>query len=102
MTPPRPHTAAVTGASPEGPFSDRLDLPFIKKGRKLTGAARQKFAAQVVAAYRTPGRRVTIAEICAATNRSYGAIHSLLSQAGATKRAQRTADTDSAAEQVNP
>lgn len=102
MTPPRAHTAAATGPSRDpGTSSEPLDLPFIKKGRKLTGAARQKFAAQVVAAYRTPGRRVTIAEICTATNRSYGAIHSLLSQAGATKYPPH-AGTDSAAEQVNP
>ncbi|MGY3676617.1 helix-turn-helix domain-containing protein [Streptomyces sp. TE33382] len=69
-----------------------LDLPFIKTGKKLTGAERENFATKVVAAYRTPDRKVTIREICETTNRSYGAIHSLLSEAGATKRGCRPAD----------
>lgn len=94
MTSPRTPAAAATTPSPEsGPPSGRLDLPVIKTGRKLTGAAREEFAQKVVAAYRTPGRTVTIREICEATTRSYGAIHSLLSEAGATKRGRRTAGT---------
>ncbi|MFJ9821167.1 helix-turn-helix domain-containing protein [Streptomyces sp. NPDC101151] len=44
-----------------------------------------------MAAYRTSGRKVTIREICEKTNRSYGAIHSILSEAGATKRGCRSA-----------
>ena len=64
---------------------------FIETGKKLTGDARAEFAKKVVAAYRTPGRTVTIQELCEKTNRSYGAIHSLLSEAGATKRGPRTA-----------
>ncbi|MFI1408906.1 helix-turn-helix domain-containing protein [Streptomyces sp. NPDC020707] len=68
------HAAAETPPCPDPP-SDRLDLPFIKTGKKLTGTARKKFAGKVVAAYRTPNRKVTIREICDATNRSYGAGH---------------------------
>ncbi|MFJ4880351.1 helix-turn-helix domain-containing protein [Streptomyces sp. NPDC088745] len=99
MTSPTPHAAAVTTRSPESnPPPELLDLPVIKTGRKLTGAAREEFATKVVAAYRTTGRRVTIREICEATNRSYGAIHSLLSAAGATKRGPRISDAE---EQVN-
>ncbi|MFC8016573.1 helix-turn-helix domain-containing protein [[Kitasatospora] papulosa] len=95
MTSPRTHAAAVTTRSPESPPPPgRLDLPFIKTGKKLTGSARATFAKKVVAAYRTPGRTVTIREICETTNRSYGAIHSLLSQARATKYGRRTADTE--------
>ncbi|MFD8897553.1 DUF6624 domain-containing protein [Streptomyces ardesiacus] len=79
MTSPRTAAAAVTTRSPEStPPPGRLDLPFIETGKKLTGAARAKFAKKVVAAYRTPGRTVTIWEICEVTNRSYGAIHSCL------------------------
>ncbi|MFI5822845.1 helix-turn-helix domain-containing protein [Streptomyces rishiriensis] len=84
----------MTTQSPEpetDPASHRLDLPFIEKGKKLTGTAREAFAKKVVAAYRNSGRKVTIREICEVTNRSYGAIHSLLSEAGATKRGRRTA-----------
>lgn len=92
MTSPRTPTAAVTAQSPETiPRPVRLDLPFIETGKKLTGDARAEFAKKVVAAYRTPGRTVTIQELCEKTNRSYGAIHSLLSEAGATKRGPRTA-----------
>ncbi|MEU0350851.1 helix-turn-helix domain-containing protein [Streptomyces sp. NPDC006237] len=95
MTAPRTLAAEVTTRSPETiPPPGRLDLPFIKTGKKLTGAARMEFAKKVVAAYRTPGRTVTIREICEATNRSYGAIHSLLSEARATKRGRRTAGTE--------
>ncbi|MET7606252.1 helix-turn-helix domain-containing protein [Streptomyces avermitilis] len=68
-----------------------LDLPSIETGKKLTGAERDAFAKRVVAAYRTPDRKVTIRDICETTNRSYGAIHSLLSEAGATKRGRRPA-----------
>lgn len=89
MTPPRARAAAVTTPSPKPP-PERLDLPVIETGKKLTGAKREKFAKKVVAAYRTPGRRVTIREICEATGRSYGAIHSVLSEAGATRRGPRT------------
>ena len=74
LIPRRPH-----------PSSD-LDLPSFEKGKKLTGAERAAFAEKVVAAYRTPHRKVTIREICEVTKRSYGAIHSLSSEAGATKR----------------
>ncbi|WP_078661783.1 MULTISPECIES: HAD family hydrolase [Streptomyces] len=49
-------------------------------GRKLTGAAREEFAEKVVAAYRTPGRTVTI--------------HSLLSEVWVTKRGPRPAGTE--------
>ncbi|MFC7983346.1 helix-turn-helix domain-containing protein [Streptomyces sp. NPDC057336] len=95
MTSPRTPAAAVTTRSPEStPPSECLDLPFIETGKKLTGSARAEFAKKVVAAYRPPGRTVTIREICEATNRSYGAIHSLLSEAGATKRGRRTAGTE--------
>lgn len=95
MTSPRTPAAAVTTRSPESPPPPgRLDLPFIETGKKLTGAARAKFAKKVVAAYRTPGRTVTIREICEVTNRSYGAIHCLLSEAGATKRGRRTDGTE--------
>jgi DNA-directed RNA polymerase specialized sigma24 family protein len=95
VTSPRTPTAAVTAQSPETiPPPGRLDLPFIETGKKLTGDARAEFAKKVVAAYRTPGRTITIREICEATNRSYGAIHSLLSEARATKRGRRTAGTE--------
>jgi hypothetical protein len=67
------------------PPSSPLDLPSIDTSKKLTGAS----AKMVVAAYRAPGRKVTIREICETTNRSYGAIHSPLSEAGATKRGCR-------------
>ncbi|MEU1076226.1 MULTISPECIES: helix-turn-helix domain-containing protein [unclassified Streptomyces] len=94
MTPPSTHAAAVTTQSPQSnPPPEHLDLPVIKTGRKLTGSAREEFAKKVVAAYHTPGRAVTIREICEKTNRSYGAIHSLLSEAGATKRGPRTPGT---------
>ncbi|MCX4682200.1 helix-turn-helix domain-containing protein [Streptomyces sp. NBC_01433] len=79
-----------TQALKPNPPSSRLDLPFVETGKKLTGTARADFATKVVAAYRTAERRVTIREICEATNRSYGAIHSLLSEAGATRRGRRT------------
>ncbi|MFC4507896.1 MULTISPECIES: helix-turn-helix domain-containing protein [Streptomyces] len=99
MTSPRTHAAAVPTRSPESdPPPGRLDPSFIETGRKLTGSAREEFAKKVVAAYRTPGRTVTIRDSCEATNRSYGAIHSLLSEAGTTKRGCRTAGTE---EQVN-
>ncbi|MFF9076094.1 helix-turn-helix domain-containing protein [Streptomyces sp. NPDC014872] len=74
------------------PPSSPLDLPFIKTGTKLTGEKRETFAKKVVAAYLTPDRKVTIREICETTNRSYGAIHSLLSEAGATRRGRRPVD----------
>ncbi|MYT23673.1 transcriptional regulator [Streptomyces sp. SID7760] len=79
----------MTTPSPKPP-PERLDLPVIEPGKKLTGAEREKFTKKVVAAYRTPGRRVTIREICEATGRSYGAIHSVLSEAGATRHGPRT------------
>lgn len=81
-------TAQTSGSNTP---SSSLGLPRIESRRKLTGKEREDFAKKVVAAYLTPGRRVTITEICALTNRSYGAIHSLLSEAGATKRGPRTA-----------
>ncbi|MEV8033594.1 helix-turn-helix domain-containing protein [Streptomyces sp. NPDC086182] len=82
----------MTTRSPDpDPPSHHLDLPFIKTGKKLTGTAREVFTKKVVDAYRNSGRRVTIREICEVTNRSYGAIHSLLSEAGATKHGRRTA-----------
>ncbi|WP_405893443.1 helix-turn-helix domain-containing protein [Streptomyces sp. NBC_01527] len=71
--------------------SSGLDLPYIKTGQRLTGAERETFAKKVVGAYQTPGRKVTIREICEKTNRSYGAIHSILSQARATKHGRRPA-----------
>ncbi|OLO25957.1 hypothetical protein PZ61_0236815 [Streptomyces sp. MNU77] len=56
MTSPRTPAAAVTTRSPEStPPPEHLGLPFIKTGKKLTGAARAKFAKKVVAAKR--GRR---------------------------------------------
>jgi hypothetical protein len=95
VTAPKTHAAAATTPSPESsPPPGRLDLPFIPTGRKLTGAEREKFAKQVVTAYRTTGRKVTIREICEATNRSAGAIHTILREAGATKRGRRTSGTD--------
>lgn len=82
----------MTTLTPEtAPPSSDLDLPSFEKGTRLTGAERAAFAGKVVAAYRTPHRKVTIREICEVTKRSYGAIHSLLSEAGATKRGRRTA-----------
>lgn len=69
--------------------SSNLDLPYITSRQKLTGEAREAFAKKVVAAYQAPDRKVTISEICAKTNRSYGAIHAILSKAGATKRGRR-------------
>ncbi|MFF7115532.1 helix-turn-helix domain-containing protein [Streptomyces albogriseolus] len=100
MTSPRTHAAAARTPSPEPSRPPgRLDLPVIAKGRKLTGAAREQFAKQVVTAYLTPGRAVTIREICQETTRSYGAIHSILSEAGVTKRGRRTTDLT---EQVGP
>lgn len=89
MTPPRTRATAATPPNP-GQSCARLDLPVIETGKKLTGAEREKFTKKVVAAYRTAGRRVTIREICEATGRSYGAIHSVLSEAGATRRGPRT------------
>lgn len=95
MTSPKTHAAAATTPSPESSRPPgRLDLPFIRKGKKLTGAEREEFAKKVVDAYRTPGRTVTIREISEVTNRSYGAIHSILRNAGATKRGRRTAGTE--------
>jgi hypothetical protein len=83
----------MSAQSPDpGLHSSDLELPYIKSRQKLTGEAREDFAKKVVAAYRTPGRKVTIREICAKTNRSYGAIHSILSEAEATKRGRRSAD----------
>jgi hypothetical protein len=62
---PRTHAAAVTTRSPESaPHPVRLHLPFIETGKKLTDAAREKFAKKVAAAYRSPGRMVTFQEIC--------------------------------------
>ncbi|MFI0219104.1 helix-turn-helix domain-containing protein [Streptomyces lydicus] len=83
----------MTPQSPQPTLpSGDLDLPHIKSRQKLTGAAREAFSKKVVAAYQTPHRKVTIREICAKTNRSYGAIHSILSAAGATKRGRWPAD----------
>ncbi|MFK0119312.1 helix-turn-helix domain-containing protein [Streptomyces sp. NPDC090994] len=95
MTSPRTPAAEVTTRSPEtNPPPSRLDLPFIETSKKLTGSARAEFAQKDVAAYRTPGGTVTIRENCKATNPSYGAIHSLLSEARATKCGRRTAGTE--------
>ncbi|MFJ4741183.1 helix-turn-helix domain-containing protein [Streptomyces sp. NPDC088775] len=91
MTSSGPRAVAVSAPNPKPPPAP-LDLPVIKTGKNLTGSAREEFARKVVAAYRTPrdsGRRVTIREICEATGRSYGAIHSILSEAGATRHGPR-------------
>ncbi|TLQ39346.1 hypothetical protein [Streptomyces marianii] len=65
VTSPRTPAAAVTARSPESaPHPVRLHLPFIETGKKLTDAAREKFAKKVAAAYRSPGRTVTFQEIC--------------------------------------
>ncbi|MGW1362996.1 helix-turn-helix domain-containing protein [Streptomyces chartreusis] len=85
--------AATAGPHPAGHGlqSGNLDLPHIRSHRKLTGKTREAFAKKVVAAYRAEGRKVTIREICEKTNRSYGAIHAILSEAGATKGGRRSA-----------
>ncbi|MGW2652159.1 helix-turn-helix domain-containing protein [Streptomyces sp. NPDC001478] len=91
MTPSGPRAGAVLAPSPKPPLA-HLGLPVIKTGKKLTGSARAEFAQKVVAAYRTPrdgGRKVTIREICELTGRSYGAIHSILSEARATRYGPR-------------
>lgn len=73
------------------PPSCPLNLPSTETGKKLTGVERKDFAKNARADHRTPDHKGTIREICEPTNRSSGAIHSLLSEAGATKRGRRPA-----------
>ncbi|MFD5079627.1 helix-turn-helix domain-containing protein [Streptomyces sp. NPDC058371] len=57
-------------------FDPPLDLPVVPKHRRLQGQEAHEFQTKVVAAYKE--RKAAIKDICAATTRSYGAIHSLL------------------------
>ncbi|MFI6689396.1 helix-turn-helix domain-containing protein [Streptomyces sp. NPDC050485] len=77
-----------------------LDLPTIAKGTKMTGLQRETFMNQVVRAY-TDDRQLSIKKICAATNRSYGAIHQLLSEAGVSMRGRGGARRASTAQPIS-
>ncbi|MFD8609649.1 helix-turn-helix domain-containing protein [Streptomyces sp. NPDC059631] len=59
-------------------------LPWIGKGRKLGGEEAERFAADVVEAYRNK----TIRAICEETGRAYGTIHRILKHSGVTMRSK--------------
>ena len=55
----------------------------IKKGARITGANRDKLAATITKKYEGGA---SIRELAASTGRSYGFVHRLLSESGATMR----------------
>ncbi|MFI1408920.1 helix-turn-helix domain-containing protein [Streptomyces sp. NPDC020707] len=61
-------------------FDPPLDLPVVPKNHRLTGEKAAEFKEKVSAAYTK--RHASINDICAATTRSYGAIHGLLKTSG--------------------
>ncbi|MFE4718769.1 helix-turn-helix domain-containing protein [Streptomyces sp. NPDC057889] len=61
------------------------------KGKRITGAARDKLAAELKAAYESGASIRSIAE---STGRSYGFVHRILTEAGVTLRG-RGGDTRS-------
>lgn len=63
-----------------------LGLPQIDKGKRLSGETAARFTEQVVEAY--VKRLAPMRLICEATDRSFGAIHKLLSNAKVTMRAR--------------
>lgn len=55
----------------------------LKKGARITGASRDKLAAQITKKYEGGA---SIRELAESTGRSYGFVHRLLSENGATMR----------------
>ncbi|WP_409086002.1 helix-turn-helix domain-containing protein [Streptomyces scabiei] len=82
---PRPPTTPTSaGAARLARFDPPLDLPVVPKHRRLVGQGAQEFETKVIAAYKE--RKAAIKDICAATTRSYGAIHGLLKRCGVPLR----------------
>ncbi|MEU5958208.1 helix-turn-helix domain-containing protein [Streptomyces sp. NPDC047525] len=84
-----PSPTAIATSTPRHPeqlskFDPPLDLPVIKKRRRLTGDEYEEFRTKVLKAYME--RRASINDICVATTRSYGAIHKLLVRSGGEMR----------------
>lgn len=57
----------------------------VGKGRKVTGAARDKLAADLKKAYESG---VSIRALAEGSGRSYGFVHRILTEAGATLRSR--------------
>ncbi|MEU0215043.1 helix-turn-helix domain-containing protein [Streptomyces sp. NPDC006265] len=83
-TPEPSNTPSSAGAGRLTRFDPPLDLPVISKHHRLVGQDAQDFQTKVVAAYEE--RKAAINDICAATTRSYGAIHRLLKRCGVQLR----------------
>ncbi|MFM9452301.1 helix-turn-helix domain-containing protein [Streptomyces europaeiscabiei] len=79
-----PTTPTLAGAARLARFDPPLDLPVVPKHRRLVGQKAQEFETKVIAAYEE--RKAAIKDICAATTRSYGAIHALLKRCGVQLR----------------
>ncbi|MFF3750510.1 helix-turn-helix domain-containing protein [Streptomyces sp. NPDC002018] len=73
-------------------MSEQLDLPWIPPGTRLSGSEADAFAKQVVAAYVLRG--ASIRAISEKTGRSYGAIHTVLSDANITLRSRGGQESD--------
>ncbi|WP_408997161.1 helix-turn-helix domain-containing protein [Streptomyces europaeiscabiei] len=79
-----PTTPTPAGVARLARFDPPLDLPVVPKHRRLVGQGAQEFETKVIAAYTE--RKAGIRDICAATTRSYGAIHGLLKRYGVQLR----------------
>ena len=82
--PPGAPNTPTSGAVRLARFDPPLDLPVVPKHRRLVGQEAQDFQTKVIAAYLE--RKAAIKDICAATTRSYGAIHRLLTRCGVQLR----------------
>ena len=78
-------TAASTG-------SKTAKTVTIKKGARITGAARDKLAADLRKKYE---KGQSIRSLAESTKRSYGFVHRLLSESGATLRSRGGANRNS-------
>jgi Helix-turn-helix domain len=58
-------------------------MAVLKKGTRITGAARTKLAAELTRAY---GKGKSIRELAASHGRSYGFVHRVLSESGVPLR----------------
>ncbi|MFM9540105.1 helix-turn-helix domain-containing protein [Streptomyces turgidiscabies] len=82
--PPGPPSTPTSRDGRLARFDPPLDLPLVPKHRRLVGQEAQDFQTKVIAAYLE--RKAAIKDICAATTRSYGAIHGLLTRSGGQLR----------------
>lgn len=67
------------GTTPSPTAGRQLDLPCIPPRRQLTGPERDSLRQRIATAYLDD--MATIDEICRATNRAYGTVHQLLTEA---------------------